>query len=69
MSAAIEDRIIRLPEVKHITGLSRSMIYKMEGQKKFPRGIRMGERFTGWLLSEVNNWLAERRNDRDKGQR
>ncbi len=51
------DYIIRLPEVKKITGLSRSSIYMQIADKRFPRQIPLGKRAVGWLKSEVGNWL------------
>lgn len=54
------DYIIRLPEVMHKTGLSRSSIYKMIEDKQFPRQIRLGARSVGWVNSEVDDWLLQR---------
>ncbi|MCX7059233.1 MAG: AlpA family transcriptional regulator [Proteobacteria bacterium] len=53
-------RALRLPQVREITGLGRSMIYQMQAENHFPRSIRLGERSAGWLQSEVRDWLTRR---------
>lgn len=57
--------ILRLPEVKNITGLSRSAIYDLISQKKFPKQIKLTSRSSGWILSEINQWLDDRIAERD----
>jgi prophage regulatory protein len=52
--------ILRLPEVKRITGLSRSSIYLRISQGRFPRSISLGGRAVGWVSSDVSNWVDER---------
>ena len=53
-------RIIRLPEVKRITGLATSTIYKMIVEGTFPKQRQLGCRSVGWLDSEVLSWVNER---------
>ncbi len=52
--------ILRLPEVKARTGLSRSTIYLRIAEGKFPPPINLGERCVGWLESEIDAWIAKR---------
>ena len=54
------NRILRLPEVKHLTGLSRSSIYSKITQGEFPKQIRLGIRSVGWSEKEVLEWVDER---------
>jgi prophage regulatory protein len=49
--------ILRLPEVKHRTGLSRSTIYLRISMGTFPQPVALGDRAVGWIESEVNDWL------------
>jgi prophage regulatory protein len=49
--------ILRLPEVKKSTGLSRSTIYLRIAQDTFPRPISLGGRAVGWLEAEIQEWL------------
>ena len=53
-------RILRLPEVKKITGLSRATIYAMINGQKFPRQILLGSRAVGWSENEILQWVEER---------
>ena len=54
--------IERLPTVKERTGLSRSTLYKMMSEKKFPAHIRLGERAIGWRSTDIDAWIASRSN-------
>lgn len=54
-------RIMRLPEVMYLTGLSRSSIYSLQSQKKFPRGIKLSDRAVGWSEAQIEIWLNERK--------
>ena len=52
--------ILRLPEVKKRTGLSRSTIYLRVAESKFPKPVSLGGRAVGWLEAEVQDWLQRR---------
>jgi len=52
--------ILRLPDVRARTGLSRSTIYLRIAEGKFPPPINLGERSVGWLESEIDAWIAKR---------
>lgn len=57
-------KIYRLPDVKAVTGLSRSSIYAFIAGGKFPPPLKLGTRSSGWLESEIDDWLTERANSR-----
>jgi prophage regulatory protein len=60
---------LRLPQVCKVTGLRRSMIYRMQAERRFPQRIKLTERAVGWLEREVQEWLAQRiENSRSKIQ-
>ncbi len=48
------ERFIRLPEVREITGRSKSQIYE---DKTFPRPIKLSSRESAWLETEVRAWM------------
>jgi prophage regulatory protein len=48
--------ILRLPDVKRSTGLSRSTIYLRISQGTFPKPVSLGGRAVGWLQAEVQQW-------------
>lgn len=50
-------RILRLPAVKQLTGLSRSEIYRRISLNEFPQRISLGARAVGWVESEINSYL------------
>lgn len=52
--------ILRLPEVKVRTGLSRSSIYLRIANGDFPNSISLGGRAVGWLESDIDQWLADK---------
>jgi len=51
-------RILRLPQVREKTGLSRSSIYERMADGTFPVPYAIGPRAVGWLESEIENWLS-----------
>lgn len=52
--------ILRLPEVRLRTGLSKSTIYELEAKGRFPHRIRLTERAVGWVEGEIQEWNATR---------
>jgi prophage regulatory protein len=53
----MQPRILRLPSVMDVTGLSPSSIRKMASTGDFPSPVRLGPRALGWLESDVIGWL------------
>ena len=51
---------LRLPEVKAVTGLSKTSLYELIREKRFPPPVRLGQRAVAWVRSEVNQWAADR---------
>lgn len=51
---------LRLPEVKAMTGLSKTSIYELIRDKSFPAPVRLGPRAVAWVRSEVRQWAVER---------
>ena len=46
-------RVVRLPEVKRLSGLGRSTIYTRVAEHLFPKPFPLGPRMIGWLESEI----------------
>ncbi len=57
-SQRINERFLRLSNVKNRTGLSRSTIYFNISIGTFPRPVSLGARCVGWLESEIDTWIA-----------
>lgn len=58
-------KIIRLNQVKDVTGLGRSTVYKYIAEGSFPKPISLGDRCVGWLESEIYDWILARVAERD----
>lgn len=61
-----DERLIRIQEVKEITGLSRSYIYALSAKGDFPKSLSLvpGGSSVAWIYSEVNEWIEGRINNR-----
>lgn len=51
--------LLRLPEVKKRTGLSRSAIYDRMAKGTFPQSVKIGERAVGWLESDIQQFIDD----------
>lgn len=51
---------MRLPEVKAVTGLSKTSLYELIRAKDFPAPVRLAPRAVAWIKSEVKQWAEER---------
>lgn len=54
------DRMIKLPEVISMTGLSRSSIYLLIKKGNFPSQVKLSTRSSGWHWKEIHSWLESR---------
>lgn len=59
-------KIIRLKEVILLTGLARSTVYKFINAQEFPKQVSLGGRSVGWIESEVEAWIVEKIEARDR---
>jgi len=55
----LQNRLIRLPEVKTTTGLSKSTIYSRISEGTFPKQISLGPRLVVWVESDIQKWISE----------
>ena len=53
-------KILRLPDVKESTGLSRSTIYLRIAEGSFPKPVNLGGRAVGWLELDIQHWLENK---------
>ena len=51
---------IRLPQVKEMTCLSRSSIYRLINEGDFPKQVTLGARSVVWVKSQVEDWCAQK---------
>lgn len=52
-------KILRLPDVERIVGLSRSTIYSMIAESTFPKPIKLGKRAVGWPDHIIFDWIEK----------
>ena len=55
-----QQKILRLPSVLEVTGLSRTTVWRMVKRDNFPAPIKLGQRAVGWRASEIEAWIQNR---------
>lgn len=57
----VTKHVIPMDEVLNRTALSKSMLYKLVRQDKFPHPTPMSNRSIGWFEADIENWLQARK--------
>jgi len=52
-------KVLRLPAVIEKTGLSRSSIYRLIQDGKFPPPVKLSARASAWFEHDINEWLSD----------
>ena len=55
----LTQKLLRLPQVKQATGLSKSAIYARIAEGTFPRQIPIGPRLVVWVDADIQNWISD----------
>ena len=53
-------QLIRLPQVKELTCLSKSSIYRLMDEGDFPKQVPLGARSVVWVKSQVEDWCSQK---------
>ncbi len=53
-------KALRIPQVIERTGLSKTHLYRLIQQGKFPKSHRLSERVSAWDEQDISAWLAEK---------
>jgi len=64
----MNNQIIKLPEVVKLSSLSSASIYRLMKKGTFPKQIKLSVRSSGWLLSEIEEWIDNKINIRNGGE-
>jgi prophage regulatory protein len=56
---SLQHKLLRLPQVKATTGLSKSSIYARISEGTFPKQISLGPRLVVWVEADIQNWISE----------
>jgi len=59
-------KILKVKQVATEISVSVPQIYKLVSLGRFPKPIKLGERGSGWLTSEIDAWLQSRVDARDE---
>ena len=59
-------RLLRLKQVKEITLLSTATIYRLMKQDKFPKQIKLSERTSRWIESEIIEVINQKMSERNR---
>jgi len=59
--------IAKLSQVKGVTPLSTSTIYRLMKKGEFPKQIKLSDRSSGWVLEEIEQWVEDKINERKEG--
>lgn len=59
-SGVAHDRLLRWPQVREITGISRTTAWRLERQQLFPKRVQVSTRITAWRESEILNFVESR---------
>lgn len=51
------EKLLRLPEVISITGLSKTTIWRYEKKGEFPKRIKVTARTSAWKLSDIQAFI------------
>ena len=57
-------QILKLKEISSLTKLSSSTIYRLVQTGEFPRPIKLAAHASGWLESDIEDWIQARQKAR-----
>ena len=53
------DRFLKAKEVANLTSISIPHIRRLAREGKFPKSVSLTENRSGWLESDVDEWISE----------
>lgn len=57
----MQQYLIRWPEVKKATNLSRTTAWRLEKEGKFPKRRKLSAHAVAWMSDEIYAWIASRK--------
>ena len=63
---SVMSRILKVKQVAEEINVSVPQVYKLVSLGRFPKPIKLGERGSGWLTSEIEAWLQSKVDARDE---
>ena len=59
-------KVLKVKQVAEEINVSVPQIYRLVSIGSFPKPIKLGERSSGWLITEIDAWLQSRVDLRDE---
>ena len=59
-------KVLKVKQVATEINVSVPQVYKLVSLGRFPKPIKLGERGSGWLTSEIEAWLQSKVDARDE---
>jgi prophage regulatory protein len=59
-------KVLKIKQVAAEINVSVPQVYKLVSLGRFPKPIKLGERGSGWLITEIDAWLKSRVDLRDE---
>ena len=59
-------KVLKVKQVAEEINVSVPQVYKLVSLGRFPKPIKLGERGSGWLTSEIEAWLQSKVDARDE---
>ena len=53
-------QILKVKEVSKEVNISVPQIYRLAKLGEFPKPLKLGKRSSGWLQSEIEQWIQEK---------
>jgi prophage regulatory protein len=54
------ERFLRWPAVSRRVGICRSYAHALAAEGRFPRPVKLGNRASAWVESQIDQWVADR---------
>ena len=61
-----KSKVLKAKQVAEEINVSVPQVYKLVSKGSFPKPIKLGECGSGWLTSEIDDWLQSRVDARDE---
>jgi len=59
-------KVLKVKQVAEEINVSVPQVYRLVSIGSFPKPIKLGERGSGWLITEIDAWLQSRVDARDE---
>ena len=59
-------KVLKIKQVAAEINVSVPQVYRLVSLGRFPKPIKLGERGSGWLITEIDAWLQSRVDLRDE---